>query len=226
MSAKSRGVTLVELSIVLAILGILVIVGVSGRSLLDIARATATIEQINSRSIAFQTFEATYGCVPGDCALTTIVGASGSLNTVGVGDGNGKIGHLSRFEESFYAEEHFYKAGLFSRPVTISGTLVAENIYASVKIPNFHIALFTLNSNPAYNNFVGGVYHVIYQPSQALNLVYFAPWRNSYLKIFQIIESKLDDGDITTGNMRCGGIDINFDITPYPADRCTFVAKV
>lgn len=225
LRAKSRGVTLVELSIVLAILGILIVVGISGRSLIDISRATATVEYLGNRSIAFQTFETTYSCLPGDCALTTVVGGAGSLNTNGVGNGNTKIEAFAApiNDEIGFVEEHFFKAQLFNRSVTVAAA--AQNdltkILPVAKVPGSYVSSLTVNS---------GMHHVIGGASATDvvngNLVL-------YPAIFRIIDSKLDDGDATQGSVLCSTTAITAaatttNATGYNAINagCVLVSKV
>jgi prepilin-type N-terminal cleavage/methylation domain-containing protein len=156
--SKSKGVTLVELSIVLAIFGILIIVGISGRALIDISRTNATMQYLNHRSIAFQTFETTYDCLPGDCAkdLTQInVTVKGDGDTIiELADSTAGGATAAANNELAFVEEHFVKAKLFNR--TITPTIVASaqgsadnllsGILPIVKIPSTYVSTFTIVS--------------------------------------------------------------------------------
>jgi prepilin-type N-terminal cleavage/methylation domain-containing protein len=226
LRGKSRGVTLVELSIVLAILGILIVVGISGRSLIDISRATATVEYLGNRSIAFQTFETTYSCLPGDCSLTTVVGSTGSLNTTGVGNGNTKIEAFvtsASADEIGFVEEHFFKAQLFNRSVTVAATAKNDltKILPVAKVPGSYVSSLTVNSE---------MHHVIGGASATDvvngNVVL-------YPAIFRIIDSKLDDGDATKGSVLCSTAAITTTATTTNATGynainagCVLVSKV
>jgi prepilin-type N-terminal cleavage/methylation domain-containing protein len=229
LRAKSRGVTLVELSIVLAILGILIVVGISGRSLIDISRATATVEYLGNRSIAFQTFETTYGCLPGDCSLTSVVGSTGSLITVGIGNGDTQIQAFSSTttkDEISFVEEHFYKAQLFNRSVpTVAAA--AQNDLTTIlpvaKIPGSYVSSMTVNS--AMHHVIGGIQSAATDVVNG-NLV-------SYPAIFRIIDSKLDDGDATKGSVLCSTTAITATATTTNATGyngitggCVLVSKV
>ena len=209
MKSKNKGVTLVELSIVLAVMGILIIVGISGRSFIDISRATATIKQLNDRDLAFQIFTSTYDCTPGDCALTTVVGANGALKSTGMGNGNTKVEVSSGSattntvpNELVYAEEHLVNAQLFNRTygtVTAytanaaqTGNTVAS-ILQSAKIPSTYISSMSVGSLGLYS-VVGGASAT----EAAINGLTV-----SYPGIFRIIDSKIDNGSAISGNVRC-----------------------
>lgn len=203
-NSRSKGVTLIELSIVLAILGILIIVGISGRSLIDVSRATSTIKQIGDRDLAFQIFTSTYDCVPGDCAITTVVGANGALNTVGIGNGNTLIEAATATtpNEIAFAEEHLVKAQLFNRTYsTITAFTGAQNagenllaqILPAVKIPSSYISSITVGNLGNYN-VVGGA-------SATENI--FNNQLVLYPAILRIVDSKIDDGSAFTGRVRC-----------------------
>ena len=194
-NAKNKGVTLVELSIVLAIFGILIVVGISGRSLIDISRATATTEYLSNRSIAFQTFTSTYDCVPGDCATPTVVGSTGQLNTVGVGNGNITIESLATNNEIPFVEEHFVKAQLFNRSI---GTITAGtnpnlvSILPMSKVPGAYVSSVSI---------AGNIYNVLGGASTTETLINGTAI--AYPNLFRIIDSKIDDSSATTGNARC-----------------------
>lgn len=200
--SKSKGVTLVELSIVLAIFGILIVVGISGRSLIDISRATATTQYLNNRSIAFQTFTSTYDCVPGDCATLSVVGATGQLATVGVGNGNTMINaaDATNPNEIAFAEEHLVRAQLFNRSIGIitdginqaAGSNLLSTILPLTKVPTTYVSAFTI---------AGEHYNILGAASATENVINGTPV--AYPNLFRIIDSKVDDGNAITGLARC-----------------------
>jgi prepilin-type N-terminal cleavage/methylation domain-containing protein len=82
MGASDRnGFTLIELSIVLVIIGLLVGGILVGHDLIRVAELRATIRQYDSFNAAVNTFRLKYNCLPGDCASAFGLG--------GVGGGNG-----------------------------------------------------------------------------------------------------------------------------------------
>ena len=222
--SKSKGVTLVELSIVLAVLGILIVVGISGRSFIDISRATATIKQLSDRDLAFQIFTSTYDCIPGDCSNATVVGTNGALTTIGIGDGDTKIEASSGAattntvpNEIAYAEEHLVDAQLFNRSISTVTAYTANQtqisaannllvkILPSAKVPSSYISSFTFGSN--------GNYSVIGGASSTENVIngLVIP----YPQIFRTIDSKIDDGSAFAGNVRCETVAVTSATTTF-----------
>lgn len=92
MRSKS-GFTLVELSIVLVILGLLVGGVLAGQSLIHSAELRAQIRQIQEYELAVNSFKLKYLCLPGDCDnATKFFGATDADgHTVNDGDANGRI---------------------------------------------------------------------------------------------------------------------------------------
>jgi prepilin-type N-terminal cleavage/methylation domain-containing protein len=88
-----QGFTLIELSIVLVIIGLLVGGVLVGQDLIRAAGVRATISQIEKYNTAVNTFRGKYGALPGDLNASTAAqfgfGARGSVE--GEGDGNGVI---------------------------------------------------------------------------------------------------------------------------------------
>ena len=94
--ASSAGFTLVELAIVLMIIGLLIGGILRGQELMENARASATIQQVNAYMGASVTFQDSYSAPAGDLAtaLTRVPGCT-AANFCGNGDGNGMIGQLT-----------------------------------------------------------------------------------------------------------------------------------
>jgi len=92
------GFTLIELSIVLVIIGLVVGVIVTGKALIQQAEVRAAASQLQKMETAYRTFQTKYGCIIGDCAnATDFFGATYSAYCAGMpngnanGDGNGLI---------------------------------------------------------------------------------------------------------------------------------------
>ncbi len=85
MLAPSRyGFTLIELSLVLVIIGLLVGGVLVGRDLIETASLRAYISQIQKYNAAVNAFKLKYNCVPGDCASASSysLGSNGNGNSM------------------------------------------------------------------------------------------------------------------------------------------------
>lgn len=87
------GFTLIELSIVLVIIGLIVGGVLVGQDLIKAAEVRATIAQYEKTNAAINTFRTKYNGVPGDlvAAQATAFGIFAMSATAGLGDGNGLI---------------------------------------------------------------------------------------------------------------------------------------
>jgi prepilin-type N-terminal cleavage/methylation domain-containing protein len=94
MAASSKhGFTLIELSIVLLIIGLIVGGVLAGQNLIFAAGVRATISQIGNYNTAVNTFRTKYGALPGDLnsGTATTFGFKARGSQAGEGDGNGVI---------------------------------------------------------------------------------------------------------------------------------------
>ena len=88
---KKSGFTLIELSIVLVIIGLIAGGILTGRDLIDAAAQRAQITQIEKYNTAVNTFRNKYGGLPGDLPdpYATNFGFQSRSTLIGQGDGNG-----------------------------------------------------------------------------------------------------------------------------------------
>ena len=84
-----RGFTLVELSIVLVIIGLIIGGVLTGQQIIENARVTNTINSLQAYHAQFHTYVQNYGAMPGDDASATARFSSASLPSAG--NGNGQI---------------------------------------------------------------------------------------------------------------------------------------
>ncbi|MGH1398523.1 MAG: type II secretion system protein [Alphaproteobacteria bacterium] len=98
---KQNGFTLVELAVVMVIVGLLVGGVLKGQAMIENARISATIKQVNEISAANDTFYGTYRAKPGDAprAENQIAGCV-APNCVS-GDGDGRIASDGRDSHSW-----------------------------------------------------------------------------------------------------------------------------
>jgi prepilin-type N-terminal cleavage/methylation domain-containing protein len=97
MQYKEQGFTLIELSIVLVIVGLIAGGVLVGQDLIRAAEVRATISQIEKYNTAVNTFRGKYGYLPGDInnAAATQFGFAARGQYAGEGDGNGLIEGVS-----------------------------------------------------------------------------------------------------------------------------------
>jgi len=121
---QRRGFTLIELSIVLVIIGLIVGGIVVGRELISAAAIRSQVTQIQQIYTATNAFKMKYGALPGD--MYNVRAASFGMvatnnGTVGLGDGNGFIGvtglrtcTYNQGGEALMFWSHLNSAGLIS----------------------------------------------------------------------------------------------------------------
>lgn len=85
------GFTLIELSIVLVIIGLIVGGVLVGRDLINAAEIRATVRQIEQFNAAANAFRSKYNCLPGDCADAEEFG----FDPLSKGNGDGVIGVIN-----------------------------------------------------------------------------------------------------------------------------------
>lgn len=132
-----KGFSLIELSVVLVIIGLLVGGLVVGRSYIRNAEVTAMMTEAKFYINAFGEFQLRYNNIPGDMATASTVWSSAYD-----GDGNGQILSSSdvlsvTMPEVFYAFQHLHLAGLIDGGYTGessggAGTVLAK---AGLNVP-------------------------------------------------------------------------------------------
>lgn len=140
---NSRGFTLIELSIVLVIIGLIIGGVLMGRDLILGAENKQIASYQQEFATKWNTFKLKYDCIPGDCATATelfgaAAGCTASARTDNAtcdGDGNGKISWSGPNEgANGLAYDHLHHAGLFG-PYNVDYD-VAVGYSSLVPIPN------------------------------------------------------------------------------------------
>jgi prepilin-type N-terminal cleavage/methylation domain-containing protein len=90
---KDSGFTLIELSIVLVVIGLIVGGVLVGQDLINAAKIRSQVSQLESYKTAVYAFKVKYNYYPGDLPATeaSALGFTSRLGTVNNGDGNGQI---------------------------------------------------------------------------------------------------------------------------------------
>lgn len=194
---RSRGFTLVELSIVLVIVGLITAAVVGGRSLLHTAKLRGLIKEIEIIAVAYNTFQDKYAAIPGDFRdAESQWGASITDN----GDGDGIIEHMSG-GEYMLAWQHLSLADMIPADLTgdgSGGAVVGYNQFASQVFDN---------AGWQFESWTGGAL-----PSYPTNYLFFGVSNGSFLdetilsaaQIFTV-DDKIDDGKAYTGRIRADG---------------------
>lgn len=107
MKYLKKGFSLVEISIVLSIVGILIGFTMKGKGLLDLAKSRSVISQIENYRAAIQIFIDRYGGFPGDIADAKTVISTNAEN----GRADGEIKDLADVKRFW---DHLVKSGLIT----------------------------------------------------------------------------------------------------------------
>jgi len=103
------GFTLIELSIVLIIIGLVTASVLVGKDLIYASQIRKQISQIQGYELAAQAFKTKYNCLPGDCSNASSLGLGNN------GDGNGEI-----YEDVFFWQ-HLSAANMIEFKTTVLG---------------------------------------------------------------------------------------------------------
>jgi len=124
---RNRGFTLIELSIVLVIIGLVAGGVLVGRDMIEAARIRSTISEINSVKISIMTFRVKYHGLPGDltASLATQFNFTSRSGAVGHGDGNGKFEGCSSGATVFGCETALFWSDLSN------ANLIAQDLTAA-----------------------------------------------------------------------------------------------
>lgn len=197
MKNRLRGFTLIELSIVLVIIGLLAGGVLVGRELIRMSEIRSTVATIEKIQTGVNTFRGKYNCIPGDCANAVGfgLGTQGGVGDNGSGDGLVDVAPTGAMEiaERMNFWYHLAQAGMISGTYTgYTGQTSGSTFTAGTDFPALKIG--------------GGIH--ISQPDTIVGANEFASanifWlTNTYSGIAGgkiipaeqfILDTKLDDG--------------------------------
>jgi prepilin-type N-terminal cleavage/methylation domain-containing protein len=197
MGIKNHGFTLIELSIVLVIIGLLVGGVIVGRTLIQQAEIRAEISQIEKLDTAVGTFRGKYNCLPGDCGNAVSLGLA-AVN----GNANGKVDALCELTNGPELQNFWYSLGAAK----------LTDAYPLGDVPGTNSPPLKMRGQPTSG--VGGIwlsYHVLVDGATASSTTIEAgSWlltashggQGVYLGVKTFgIDNKIDDGLPLTGKM-------------------------
>lgn len=110
---KNKAFTLVELAIVLVVISLLVVGILQGQALIKVGQLRKIVTSVEELSRVYNTFQAKYNCLPGDCIRATSFLGSGTIN----GNGDEEITPFTEGTDLIFENllffEHTGLAGLY-----------------------------------------------------------------------------------------------------------------
>lgn len=182
-SKSNRGFTLVELSIVLVIIGLIIGGVLTGQQIIQNARITNALNAIQAYQAQFQTYQQNFGALPGDdpAALVRFPNVStqqGNGNGNGNGILDGDFDSISATSETRLAWAHLRAAGLVKNQVTSSSSI-------AIQPPNPFGGIFGFQNGAFSGAFNSRVLCLNSVPAAAA----------------QAIDTQLDDGQPNSGSI-------------------------
>ena len=202
--ARRAGFTIVELTIVLVVIGLLLSGILKGQELINNAKIRAIVDRQNSIRIAWFEFVDHFGAKPGDFARAEefIAHATNPVNDAGNG--------LVEREESALAMEHLTLAGLLRceqcvsgmRDVAVTGMPTADNSPTN----QYGGVISIWHNGPLDSDYPGGPYYAIRRPSSPPmrprpNRLQIHTGPRIPSNILAEVDRKIDDGLANSGGM-------------------------
>ena len=222
MSSKiklTKGFTLVELSIVIIIIGLLIVGVVSANSLVEAARLNAVINEFKSHQLSYIGFTNHYNAVPGDMENAGAFWPSCTTNPSKCnGDGNGYVQYDNSVNLQFLATND--ELVLAWRHLNLSGWYVgagtANSYYDSAQ--SFQTMLYYYDITFPHSSFGDNAFFMLIGSHEPFYPNTFSTWgqRNVIYLVnpgwsgypilttnqAQALDQKTDDGNAITGDFR------------------------
>lgn len=185
LQRRHPGFTLIELTIVLIIIGLILAAVLKGQEMIQNVKVKSLVSEMKSVAVAFYSYQDRYKAIPGDDSTSSNhVGMTGAIS----GNGDGTITGLFTDAATPPANE----TQLFWQHVRMAGFLTG-NAAAGVTLPPSNAVGGTLGIQDGSSG--TNIYGVANQMICSSNI----PW-----KIAQAVDNLLDDGNSETGTVRAG----------------------
>lgn len=224
------GFTLVELSIVLVIIGLIVGGVLTGQDLINAARVRSTVSQVEQGSTAVNAFRTRFNCVPGDCARATALGL-GNFQ----GDGDGLVEGLNtattpQTQNTGYTNEpvafwgHLSIANLIPVGILVGGATPPTVPALTATAANYTAPTWALNVSVIEAKMGGvGMYPVTSQGTNYMlvgandgNATYTAATEGLSTSDAFNMDTRIDDGNPDQGTVRAIGNLSGAPVAPAP----------
>jgi prepilin-type N-terminal cleavage/methylation domain-containing protein len=197
-----KGFTLVELSIVLLIIGLIIGGITAGSSLIKQASLRSVISEQRSFSVAINNFLIAYGSLPGDIKNASSFWPSCDAtpaNCNGNGDGTIYFNFTASTNESYRAWQHLSLAGIIQGSYTGVGGPPSYQCYPSTVVP---LSKFGSNNGYFFDN--AGTYNVVITLGGVASGIECNSSSISPADAYNI-DTKIDDGIPNTGVIQVYG---------------------
>jgi len=217
-SARKSGFTLIELSIVLVIIGLIVGGVLTGQDLIKAAQVRATVSQYEGYNTAVNTFQTKYNGLPGDLIAATAsqFGLTYGAGTAGLGDGDGMIADNSGTAgvEGGLFWVHLSAANLIGNNFTLATGTATD--YAGAASTAEVLPLAKITGNYFWVSSSGGLnYYGLSGVTSFLETTGPAVTSQGQLTPIQAynIDLKIDDGAPNTGIVQAIGASVSGALT-------------
>ena len=220
-----KGFTLVELSIVLVIIGLLIGGILAAQSMIGTAKVQSFIRQIQQYDVAVSNFKTQYNCLPGDCSSIALPGATPGDNDgiIGVDDVSACAddpGPGPDQDDCFAADIANFWAQLSTLGFIKDGVIYSNDgthgVRAGVNIPKTVLGrnsgVLVTNDRDVENDYLDWLHYNLYQiydqsGGMDNNLqAEVTGLKNSISAADALaVDTKIDDGKATTGSVRAVG---------------------